>query len=49
MLSHISVLPLLLEWMQGSRSVESMMAHPTNQGERFHKPKEKLYIYLSSG
>ena len=21
-----------------------MKAHPTNQGERFHKPKEKLYI-----
>lgn len=25
MLSHISVLPLLLEWMQGSRSVGSMI------------------------
>ena len=25
-------------------SIALFVAHPTNQGERFHKPKEKLYI-----
>ena len=25
-------------------SGEPRLAHPTKQGERFHKPKEKLYI-----
>ena len=25
-------------------SAKAFAAHPTNQGDRFHKPKEKLYI-----
>ena len=40
----------MLEYRKGARTCHTtrtgrpFWAHPTNQGERFHKPKEKLYI-----